>query len=166
MKTTTTVTVGLMMASLAVCNTWAENTSPAVASEPKSSPPVSAGMPNCTTEERMKEIAEENSFAQNNLEEAKDIGANVLGAALGMFAGVNIPVGEAREAYRHAQGAKQTYEIFTPCTTEQEAEIKKIKGEAIQARGEEIKNPGLTPSPQPEESAAEKAGKFIRTLPF
>jgi hypothetical protein len=123
-------------------------------------------MPNCTTEERMKEIAEENSFAQNNLEEAKDIGANVLGAALGMFAGVNIPVGEVREAYRHAQGAKQTYEIFTPCTTEQEAEIKKIKGEAIQARGEEIKNPGVTPSPQPEESAAEKAGKFIRTLPF
>ncbi|SEN39873.1 hypothetical protein SAMN05216404_104120 [Nitrosospira multiformis] len=114
----------------------------------------------------MKEIAEENSFAQNTLEEAKDIGANVLGATLGMLAGVDVPIGEARDAYRHAKGAKQTYEIFTPCTPEQEAEIKKIKGQAAQALEEEDKNPGSTPSLQSEESKTEKTGKFIRTLPF
>jgi hypothetical protein len=114
----------------------------------------------------MKEIAEKNSFAQNSLEEAKDIGANVLGAALGIFAGVDIPVGEARDAYTHARGAKQTYEIFTPCTPEQEAEIKKIKGQAAQALGGEDKNPSITPSPRSEESTAERTGKILRTLPF
>ena len=165
MKIKTVVTAGLMMVSLAGSTAWADSTASTTASEP-TSPPVSAGMPDCTTEERMKEIAEENSFAQNTLEEAKDIGANVLGATLGMLAGVDVPIGEARDAYRHAKGAKQTYEIFTPCTSEQEAEIKKIKGQAAQALGGEDKNPGNTSSLQPEESTTEKAGKFIRTLPF
>jgi hypothetical protein len=165
MKTKTTVTAGLMMVSLAVVSAWADSTPSTTTSEPTSLP-VSAGMPDCTTEERMKEIAEENSFAQNTLEEAKDIGANVLGATLGMLAGVDVPIGEARDAYRHAKGAKQTYEIFTPCTPEQEAEIKKTKGQAAQALREEDKNPGSTPSLQPEESTTEKTGKFIRTLPF
>lgn len=166
MKTKTTVTVGLMMASLTVSSAWADNTSPTVASESMSSPSVHGGIPNCTTEERMKELAEENSFAQNNIREAKDMGANVLGAALSIFAGVDIPIGEARDAYNHARSAKQTYEVFTPCTPEQEAEIKKIKAQAAQTLEGEVKNSNITPPPQPEESAAEKTGKFLRTLPF
>jgi hypothetical protein len=166
MKTKTMVTVGLMMASLTVSSAWADNTSPTVASEPISSPPIYAEMPNCTTEERMKELAEENSFAQNNIREAKDMGANVLGAALSIFAGVDIPVGEARDAYNHARSAKQTYEVFTPCTSEQELEMKKIKSQAAQALEREVKNSSTTSPPQPEESTAEKTGKFLRTLPF
>jgi hypothetical protein len=160
MKTKTTVVTGLLMASLAVSSAGADDASPTAA------PAVYAGMPNCTTAERMKELAEENSFAQNNLREAKDIGANVLGAALGMLAGVDIPIGEARDAYDHARGVKQTYEAFTPCTPEQEAEIKRIKEQTAQATGGEDKNPGNTPSSQSEESTAEKAGKILRTLPF
>lgn len=166
MKTKTMVTASLMVASFTVSSAWADSTSSTIASESMSSSSVHGGMPNCTTEERMKELAEEDSFARNNLREAKDIGANVLGAALSIFAGVNIPVGEARDAYNHARSTKQTYEVFTPCTPEQEAEIKKIKGQAAQALGGEDKNPSITPSPQPEESTAERTGKFLRTLPF
>ncbi len=166
MKAKTMLTAGLMVVSLTASSAGADSTPPTVVPESMSPSSVYGGIPNCTTEERMKELAEENSFAQNNIREAKDMGANVLGAALSIFAGVDIPVGEARDAYNHARSAKQTYEVFTPCTPEQEAEIKKIKGQAEQALEEEVKNSSITPPPQPEESTAEKTGKFLRTLPF
>lgn len=166
MKTRTMVTASLMAASLTVSSAWADSTPPTAASEPMSSSSVHGGIPNCTTEERMKEVAEENTFAQDRLGEAKDVGANVLGAALSIFTGVDIPIGETREAYDQAQRAKRTYEIFTPCTPEQEAEIKRIKEQAAaQARGREDKNPTIAPPSQTEEGMSERTGKFIRTLP-
>jgi hypothetical protein len=166
MKTKTWLATGLLAASFFIGgNTWAEKTLPNVSSDSRREIGANAATPDCTTEERMKEIAKENTFAQNTLGEAKDLGANVLGAALSIFAGVDIPVGEARDAYRHAQGAKQTYEIFTPCTPEQEMEIKRIKEQAAeQVRGGE-ENPTVTPPPQTEESMSEKTGKRIRALP-
>jgi hypothetical protein len=167
MRTKTWLTTGSLAVSCFIGGSaWADKILPNVSSDPKREAPANAATPNCTTEERMKEIAEENTFAQNTLGEAKDIGANVLGAAHSIFGGVDIPVGEARDAYRHAQGAKQTYEIFTPCTPEQEMEIKRIKEQAaVQAPGGEDKNPAVTPPPQTEESMSERTGKFIRTLP-
>jgi len=51
-----------------------------------------------------------------------------------MLAEVDIPIGKARDAYNHARGVKQTFEILTPYTPEQEAEIKKIKEQTGQVR--------------------------------
>ena len=83
-----------------------------------------------------------------------------------MLAEVDIPIGKARDAYNHARGVKQTYEILTPCTPEQEAEIKKIKEQTGQVVEGENKNPGAIPPSQPDESTAEKAGKLLRNLPL
>lgn len=165
-KTGGRVAVGLVAASLAISSVWADNISSENAIQPVNPPPAQAGMPDCTTAERLKELADEGSFAQGSIREAKDIGANVLGAALGMLAGVDIPIGEARDAYNHARGVKQTYEILTPCTPEQEAEIKKIKEQTGQVVEGENKNPGAIPPSQPDESTAEKAGKLLRNLPL
>lgn len=165
-KTGVRVAAGLVAASLTIGSVWADKTSSDGATQPNSPPPAQAGMPDCTTAERMKELAEEGSFAQGTIREAKDIGANVLGAALGMLAGVDIPIGEARDAYNHARGIKQTYEILTPCTQEQEAEIKKIKEQAAQVVEGENKNPGAIPPSQPDESTTEKTGKLLRNLPL
>jgi hypothetical protein len=161
MKTKRWLTAGLFAASFFIGgNAWAEKTLPNVSSGSKAEV---RGIPNCTTEERMKEVAAENTFAQDRLGEAKDIAANTLGAALSIFTGVNIPIGEARDAYDEAQRAKRTYEVFTPCTPEQEIEIKRIKEQAVQVRGGEDKNSTVIASP--EESMSEKTGKFIRALP-
>ncbi|GAB1720392.1 MAG: hypothetical protein NTAFB09_21230 [Nitrosospira sp.] len=160
------VTAVLVAASLNISSAWADNISSENAIQPVNPPPAQAGMPDCTTAERLKELADEGSFAQGSIQEAKDIGANVLGAALGMLAGVDIPIGEARDAYNHARGVKQTYEILTPCTPEQEAEIKKIKEQTGQVVEGENKNPGAIPPSQPDEGTAEKAGKLLRNLPL
>lgn len=171
MKIKIWLTTGLLAASFFIGgNAWADKTS-SNSSDGTREPAANRGMPNCTTEERMKEVAEENTFAQDRLGEVKDVGANVLGAALSIFTGVDIPIGETRDAYDQAQRAKRSYEIFTPCTPEQEMEIKRIKEQAAaQAHGGEDKtltdmNPTVTTPPQTEESLSEKTGKFIRALP-
>lgn len=91
MKTKTWLTTAFLAAGFFISpSAWADKLLSDVSSDPKREVPASAVTLDCTTEERMQEVAKENSFAQDRLGEVKDVGANLLGAALSIFGGVDL----------------------------------------------------------------------------